>query len=418
MKQKILSSRLGICPAVARLRAITLATASLALTTLISHAAGWGIYHKTLEPKIDLQITLPLPSQEEMDRDCEARTTVGIGEEITLKILPEDLKDIDETEWSIVTTTGRAQAELKVNTQKNGNSGNAPQTIEIAGLQNDDTSAPKAVIGGAVTLKINVNAVEKDAKVTVKAKLKNTEENFIDFDVLMPIKWNVIHNTGPHGVFSVEPPEGDSDEPSYDFTVTDRKLLMVPVPSNVNFEHVYQQEVDEGSPVNIVPEGIGNFFFNRFVHKAGDHPENGPGLGDDEHPSVHPISYKKGPGSLPDHVGVCMASGSRYKGPNGHDCYYPDPEQFKMSLDLAGKHSFEWKCGWKLYASNKLPLPGSFAQMESTVQKFTSDKTELNGGGYYTEIKKWETQSLKQEEITRPVVRQVSTPKGPYPDNL
>ena len=76
------------------------------------HATGWEIYHKTARPKIDLQIMIPQPSQAVIDADCESRKDVGIGEVILLKILPESLPDIGETEWTLTMKTNGVDAKF------------------------------------------------------------------------------------------------------------------------------------------------------------------------------------------------------------------------------------------------------------------------------------------------------------------
>ena len=390
-----------------------------------------GIYHKTAKPKIDLQIQIPLPPVEEVTSDCETRTVVGIGEEVELKVLPVELSNIDETTWSIVASDGGAEGILTVKTQNNGNPNSNPQTIEIANNNQEEPPAPPSEVKGAsVMLKIKVNRVQQNACLTVMAELKTRETLFINFDVLMPQSWRIVYNRGPNGT-SPWGGAGDesentldggsnndaeigtsSEEPSIIFSIPWRNIDMLCNPSTVNFEYVFSQEVDDGSPIDMVPEGgTGEYFFGHYTRSTGDHPDGAPRPGDEEDKRIRQINYEGGFGDMFDGVGGGIA-GRRWKDPDRISHNYPTDAELKESIDNNGEHSFSWDCGWKLYETNKLPIPESFARMTSCKQKMSAGYSQGSAGGYYTKASKWNSDSVRILELYPRRIRDVSTPQG------
>ncbi|MDR2513043.1 MAG: hypothetical protein LBD01_04540 [Puniceicoccales bacterium] len=145
-----------------------------------SHAAGWSIYHKTQRPKIDLQIAIPLPSQEEVARDCEERRNVGIGEKVDLKILPADLPDADETVWTIEQVTGEVEATLK-ETKKP-----TPGTAQSIVIESAQKEAGTVFKGAKATFETKVKKIQLGGYAVVRATLKNGEYEEIVFNVALP----------------------------------------------------------------------------------------------------------------------------------------------------------------------------------------------------------------------------------------
>ena len=358
---------------------IALATTSLALTVATSHA-GWGIYHKTDRPRIDLQIASPRPSQEEIDLDCERRTNVGIGEEVALKVLPKDLPDVNETVWSIMETTGEVEATLTLTESK---STDTPQPIVIASAQGN---ASPVVVGPGATFQTKVKKIDLGAYAVVRATLKNGDYAEIVFNVAQPRFW-YARNRGPNETFFFP----ESEWPRHntlaaEITITHWWLCS---PSDVNFEKVFFREIDLGSPMELKPLPSAENLWGHIKHPSGESDGR-----------AHQIDYEPGIGSIPDGLGYVFVEDNlkkkrrRKKRKDGSiipPTKDPSTQEVKNAIDTYGMHSFHFDCGYYLYDSedeNRTQvLSNSDFCMRPTKQKFQYGK--IPPDCYFTKIVKF-----------------------------
>lgn len=407
------------------------------------------IKHETEKLSIETQIK-KTASETEITKDKQ-RLTVGIGEVITLTIegsgLPEPV-NLKETTWRIVETKGGAAARFQALPQKNTPSSKLlaldPYCAEMdareAAANPEGAGGGQTATGESVGLKIIVTNVSPDASVTIEADYEGRKERVI-FTVLKPLRWLVVHNAGENKTriipYASEEAKAGKQSPEAVVAVQQSAVYLLCQPCNANFEHLYFQEIDLASPINIKPDfkendsdrrTIGETMFEHKFHITGDYWDGAPRTGDTRHRAIHKIDYSNGLGQMSDNIGGGL-----------HTNGLVSDDYLKSGLDRweGFEFSFEWHCGWKLYDTDKippgfkqpLPMPPKppnpltpFSEMESCIQKFSSQK--LGDNSYSTKVTKWEARSerivnLRDEyvEITydsKPVMS-LSNTKTPTP---
>jgi hypothetical protein len=370
-------------------------------------AGGFGIKHMTAKISIDLQLRGFLggspATEEEKLQERETRTLVGIGEKIKLTIEDEYgvAGDLSKAKWIIKETSGGVEGELSLFDESKDVEFNMEETAKPTASSSGEPGDIE-IEGESVTLKVKVTSVEKDAQVVVKVFTETLLACEVTFDVVMPLYWRA-RVQGDAEVICEIPPNASEHWPAIR-----RDIDMLCTPSNVNFENVYYQEIDMGSPLEMIPpNGVGESFFSVFVHQTGVYYDGGLSDGAAVHESVRPITYAKGDfSSMAD-----TAGGSYYQvraawNKNG-PFLNPSVDELKQSIMTHGDHSYLWECGFRLYDTNSfypsesgsegggVPLyPGvplfPIGLMRSTQQKFVFSKHPCqDSDSFMTIITKW-----------------------------
>jgi hypothetical protein len=349
-------------PRLRHLVASLLASLALATATASLHAGGGEILHSTEKPKIDLQVELieagrthakkpkdpskpEVPFSEtpeakaikaEMEKDKITRTTVGIGEVITLKIKGEKsaIGDPEKTQWKIE---------------------NSSTDVDLAAFSNGSESIavqdeqPTSVTGSKATLKIKIIDLTPisipDRFFTVIAIPEKGPQITIEFYVEMPVYWSA-RNCGSNTTKKIEnvDPENPSGVTLF-YVGNDLDLLCSP--SDVNFENISYQESDGGSPLDIRPENneeVVDFFEKYpFTHKTGDAAGASPAGG------IHSIDYSFN--YVRDGVAGPGFSGNQTRSQRieGIPADTPTPAEGKEFLDKHRYLSFAWHCTWGFF---------------------------------------------------------------------
>lgn len=316
---------------------------------------------------------IPQPSQAVIDADCESRKDVGIGEVILLKILPESLPDIGETEWTLTMKTNGVDAKFHSG-NPNDNQSNPSTTSSNGPIAMNATEAYK---GASTHLKIKVKDIENGAVLRVRATLKNGDARVKDFIVYKPEKW-VARNEGPSGVLHPQDPDYISP---FMFNINDAYIYTLCQPISVNFENVYFREIDKGSPLDLKPKPAAETFWGDFIHRSGE--SDGP---------AHQLDFSCGHRSMPDNLGFFRVG---VYGPKNNRRELPVAE-VKRSIDQSGTHSFYFNCGFFLYDSKdeqRQVVQSPFSKMKETRQEFRVGKAWP--GTYFSEIRKFGTVSYR-----------------------